>query len=179
MVAERTPWLVEIERVRVRERETNTRALTIAEWLLFRRAFYFGLRCSNIFVFFWQKFLSLFTFMSNFQLLKYYMVFFIFINRQRRQQQSTRACASLSIKRMFVTCEASQLPFCRLWLFFFLFILFAKIKIITNVKISFLRKKRRRRRRKFCGRFCLIYYIEYVMPLDGRQVLSYNLFLLL
>ena len=102
MVAERTPWLVEIERVRVRERETNTRALTIAEWLLFRRAFYFGLRCSNIFVFFWQKFLSLFTFMSNFQLLKYYMVFFIFINRQSRQQQSTRACASLSIKRMFV-----------------------------------------------------------------------------
>ena len=49
-------------------------------------------------------------------------------------QSST--CLFLKKKKNSSTClfgniQASQLPFCRLWLFIFLFILFAKIKIIT------------------------------------------------
>ena len=76
------------------------------------------------------------------------------INSQRQEQQLTRTCfivfnafllwflcvwvfwGGFMIPYQSSTClfgniQASQLPFCRLWLFIFLFILFAKLKIIT------------------------------------------------
>ena len=76
------------------------------------------------------------------------------INSHRQEQQLTRTCFIVfnafllwflcvlvfcggfvipyqSSTCLFGNIQASQLPFCRLWLFIFLFILFAKIKIIT------------------------------------------------
>ena len=169
------------ERERERERERNTRALTIAEWLLFRRAFYFGLRCplTAIFLYFFDKIFCLYSLLC--QIFNFLNTIWCFLFLSTDKDDNNSQLVHVLPYQSSACLSGISTAFCRLWLFFFLFILFAKIKIITNVKISFLRKKRRRRRRrrKFCGRFCLIYYIEYVMPLDGRQVLSYNLFWLL